>query len=416
LHRLARGEDDRPVLPDRETKSVSVEDTFEIDVTDPALLGATVERMADRVAERLRASSLSGRTVTLKVRHHDFSTLTRSQTLAGPTDDRRVITRVARGLFAEIDTSDGVRLLGVGVHGLADWVQDDLFTEEEASEADAPAEPATSQPVTAPQWHPGGDVEHDDHGRGWVWGAGLGRVTVRFETRDSPIGPVRTFAADDPRLRRCPPRALPSSSMTELSPPIARRVPSERTHQGTPSSMRYEWLRDKEDPEVVAYLEAENAYAAQQTEHLEPLRQRIFDEIKSRTLETDLSVPSRKGDWWYYGRTIRRQAVRRALPLPDRAPLTTGLLRSWTRRLQCRARRSCSTATWKPKGMTSSRSAPCPSAPDGNLPCVVGRLPAAMSVTRCASRTCAPVTCLMTRCPTRSRQRRGWPMPVRSST
>jgi DNA polymerase-4 len=93
LHRLARGIDDRPVLPDRETKSVSVEDTFELDLTDPALLTAIVDRMAQRVAERLRAASLSGRTVTLKVRHHDFSTLTRSQTLAGPTDDRRVIAR-----------------------------------------------------------------------------------------------------------------------------------------------------------------------------------------------------------------------------------------------------------------------------------------------------------------------------------
>jgi DNA polymerase-4 len=211
LHRLARGEDDRPVLADRETKSVSVEDTFEVDVTDPALLGATVERMAHRVGERLRASSMSGRTVTLKVRHHDFSTLTRSQTLAGPTDDRRVITRIARGLLAEIDTSDGVRLLGVGVHGLADWVQDDLFTDEEVDEVDTPADSAGTQPVPAPQWHPGADVEHDEHGSGWVWGAGLGRVTVRFETSDSPTGPVRTFAADDPRLRRCRPRALPSS-------------------------------------------------------------------------------------------------------------------------------------------------------------------------------------------------------------
>jgi oligopeptidase B len=92
--------------------------------------------------------------------------------------------------------------------------------------------------------------------------------------------------------------------MTELPPPIARRVPFERTHHGDTVIDEYEWLRDKEDPEVRAYLEAENAYAAQQTEHLEPLRQRIFDEIKARTLETDLSVPSRKGEWWYYGRTI----------------------------------------------------------------------------------------------------------------
>ena len=55
--------------------------------------------------------------------------------------------------------------------------------------------------LDARSWRPGADVAHDDHGRGWVWGSGLGRVTVRFETRDTPPGPVRTFATDDPALR-----------------------------------------------------------------------------------------------------------------------------------------------------------------------------------------------------------------------
>jgi DNA polymerase-4 len=54
------------------------------------------------------------------------------------------------------------------------------------------------------RWVPGADVEHDEHGRGWVWGAGLGRVTVRFESRDTPPGPIRTFALDDPGLRLLP--------------------------------------------------------------------------------------------------------------------------------------------------------------------------------------------------------------------
>jgi oligopeptidase B len=66
----------------------------------------------------------------------------------------------------------------------------------------------------------------------------------------------------------------------------------------------YEWLRAKDDPEVIAHLEAENAYTAQRTDHLGGLRERIFEEIRSRTLETDLSVPSRQGQWWYYGRTV----------------------------------------------------------------------------------------------------------------
>jgi len=95
--------------------------------------------------------------------------------------------------------------------------------------------------------------------------------------------------------------------MSELTPPVAERIPHERTHHGDTFVDEYEWLRAKDDPKVVDYLEAENAYAAQQTAHLEPLRQAVFDEIKSRTQETDLSVPARKGNWWYYARTVEGQ-------------------------------------------------------------------------------------------------------------
>ena len=81
----------------------------------------------------------------------------------------------------------------------------------------------------------------------------------------------------------------------------------------------YEWLRDKSDPEVIAHLEAENDYADQATAHLEPLRQKIFDEIKSRTKETDLSVPTRRGDWWYYGRSFegKQYGVQCRCPIAD---------------------------------------------------------------------------------------------------
>lgn len=88
------------------------------------------------------------------------------------------------------------------------------------------------------------------------------------------------------------------------TPPAATRREHVRTHHGDTVVDHYEWLRDKSDPEVIAHLEAENTYAEQMTEHLEPLRQAIFDEIRSRTLETDLSVPVRSGDWWYYTRTF----------------------------------------------------------------------------------------------------------------
>jgi oligopeptidase B len=86
--------------------------------------------------------------------------------------------------------------------------------------------------------------------------------------------------------------------------PVAKRVETRREFHGDVFVDPYEWLRDKSSPEVLAHLEAENDYADQTTAHLEPLRQRIFDEIKARTKETDLSVPVRRGDWWYYARSF----------------------------------------------------------------------------------------------------------------
>jgi oligopeptidase B len=86
--------------------------------------------------------------------------------------------------------------------------------------------------------------------------------------------------------------------------PRAERRPSTRTHHGDTIVDDFEWLRDKDDPAVRAYLDEENAYTRASTAHLGQLRQSLFDEIKSRTLETDLSVPVRHGAYWYYSRTI----------------------------------------------------------------------------------------------------------------
>ncbi|MCU1632083.1 MAG: oligopeptidase [Micrococcaceae bacterium] len=86
-------------------------------------------------------------------------------------------------------------------------------------------------------------------------------------------------------------------------PPPARKVPFERTHHGDTFVDHYEWMRDKESPELVEYLQRENAYTESVTQHQEPLRDAIFTEIKDRTQETDLSVPARKRGWWYYSRT-----------------------------------------------------------------------------------------------------------------
>ena len=200
LFHLARADDDRPVLAERETKSVSVEGTYETDLTDRRLMEGLLTRQAGEVATRLRAHGLSGRTVTIKVRLHDFTTLSRSSTLPSPTDSTATVARLARSLLTDLDTSGGVRLLGVGVSGLADWIQDDLFgdSDPESPEDEPPAVTAPTSRRTT--WAPGQDVVHSEMGRGWVWGSGRGVVTVRFETADTPAGPVRSYPIDDPAL------------------------------------------------------------------------------------------------------------------------------------------------------------------------------------------------------------------------
>lgn len=92
--------------------------------------------------------------------------------------------------------------------------------------------------------------------------------------------------------------------MPTKTPPIAARVPHHRTHHGDTFVDEYEWMRNKGDSAVITHLEAENAYADAATEHLSALRREIFDEIKSHTQETDLSVPTRRGPWWYYSRSF----------------------------------------------------------------------------------------------------------------
>jgi DNA polymerase IV len=213
---LAHGLDDRDVTPERESKSVSVEDTFDHDIADVARLQAVVDGMSRRVVERLRGARLSGRTISVKVRLHDFTTLTRSATLPAPTDDPRVVIRLARQLLTDVDASGGLRLVGVGVSGLADWTQDDLFGELIAADPHDDPDPTTeaitdevTDNVTGHphdrSWVPGRDVMHASWGRGWVQGSGAGWVTVRFETRDTPPGRVRSFRVADPDLRLAPP-------------------------------------------------------------------------------------------------------------------------------------------------------------------------------------------------------------------
>lgn len=243
LWHLAHGRDERRVLPHHEAKSVSVEETFDTDLTDPVLLGTVLTRMSEQVAARLRATGVSGRTVSVKARYPDFTTVSRSSTLPGSTDDSRTITRLARRLTDELDLARGLRLLGVGCSGLTSWVQDDLFdtprlpdtsrTPDDGTEpseptrltspTDDPAVPTSRRPG---RWLPGQDVRHDERGRGWVWGSGAGVVTVRFESRHTGTGPVASFGRDDPALHPTGPEPL--------SPAPPAESPLPRPGEGLP--------------------------------------------------------------------------------------------------------------------------------------------------------------------------------------
>lgn len=119
LRQLAQGEDPRPVRPDRPRKSVSAETTFASDLDAPAAQAEAIRRLAEQVAASLAKRRLRARTVTIKVRYGDFTTVTRSHTEAAATADAGVIGSRALALLARTEAiSRPVRLLGVGTHGL----------------------------------------------------------------------------------------------------------------------------------------------------------------------------------------------------------------------------------------------------------------------------------------------------------
>jgi len=107
-------------------------------------------------------------------------------------------------------------------------------------------------------------------------------------------------------------------------PPIAPRIPLERTHHNDVVIDDYEWMRDKESPQLIAHLEAENAWTDAETADTAELREQLFEEIKNRTRETDLSVPVREGGWWYYTRTVEGQqyGIHCRAPIGDPADWT----------------------------------------------------------------------------------------------
>jgi DNA polymerase-4 len=123
--KIARGIDERPVRPDRPYKSVSAERTFDIDLTDPAALAAELERVAGHAWARIERAEVTGRTVTLKVKFADFTIITRSKSFARPIERQDEFSAAGQTLLAALmPVPKGIRLLGLGLHNLAEPLND----------------------------------------------------------------------------------------------------------------------------------------------------------------------------------------------------------------------------------------------------------------------------------------------------
>ena len=134
IYRLANGMDKREVISDARAKSISSENTFFEDITNKGDLIAYLSHLAEQVASRLREKERKGKTVNIKIRFHDFSTIVRSKTLPENTNQTEKIWQVAKYLFSEALPAGNVaiRLLGVGVSGFSNETvhQGDLFSDE----------------------------------------------------------------------------------------------------------------------------------------------------------------------------------------------------------------------------------------------------------------------------------------------
>ena len=203
LHRLARGIDDRPVAERAEAKQISSESTFAVDLTSLEQLQDAIAPIAEHAHQRLLRDGRGARTVTVKLKKSDMSTLTRSATLPYATAEPGALTALARRLLLDPREIGPIRLVGVGFSGLSDVRQESLFPDLDLAEPDAASvDTATDSALMAespgfdgPRWRVGDDVVHPDYGHGWVQGAGHGVVTVRFETRASGPGRAWTFPA-----------------------------------------------------------------------------------------------------------------------------------------------------------------------------------------------------------------------------
>ncbi|MEM7143440.1 MAG: DNA polymerase IV [Actinomycetota bacterium] len=184
LHALANGRDERSVEPGQELKSIGHEETFPRDLETTEELRPHLVRMADAVAARLRKGSVLGRTVTIKVRFADFTTITRSVTVPEPIDGARAIATEAEAMLAKLDPTPGVRLFGVSLSQLVDGSVRQLTLDE----------------VTGPAWSDADaviDDIRDRFGSSAIGPAALARPgdgIRRFEVGQQQWGPDRPDA------------------------------------------------------------------------------------------------------------------------------------------------------------------------------------------------------------------------------
>jgi DNA polymerase-4 len=166
LARLARGEDSRRVEPERETKSISAETTFDDDIADLQRLEPLLWRMAEKTASRLRKADLAGRTVTLKLKTADFRLLTRSRTLAEPTQLAKRLYDAAHALLAAEPPGQRYRLIGVSASELAPGAEAD---HGDLADRTAPKEAAVERAMAALRDRYGAEAV--------IKGVGLGRTS-----------------------------------------------------------------------------------------------------------------------------------------------------------------------------------------------------------------------------------------------
>lgn len=226
LHRLASGIDDRPVVERAEAKQISAESTFPVDLTTLEQLREAAGPIAEHAHRRLDRDGRGARTVTVKLKKSDMSTLTRSATLPYATADVGTLTATARRLLLDPREVGPIRLVGVGFSGLSDVRQESLFPDLEQQEAEL-SDTQVPVPEPAPAaggWRIGDDVTHPDFGHGWVQGAGHGVVSVRFETRSSGPGLMRTFAVAACDLHAANP--VDSLDWPEYVAAVARSAPA----------------------------------------------------------------------------------------------------------------------------------------------------------------------------------------------